>query len=103
MAILSRAGLDDVVAGLPGGPGFPHPEARAVAATCGGVRVVSVYVPNGRVPDSDHYHYKLAWLAALRDTVSADAERDRRVRRHEHRPDRRGRVRPGRVCRRRRT
>ena len=48
VAILSRVGLDDVVAGLPGGPGFPHQEARAVAATCAGVRVVSVYVPNGR-------------------------------------------------------
>ena len=69
VAILSRVGLEDVVAGLPGGPGFPHPEARALAATCGGVRVVSVYVPNGRVPDSDHYHYKLAWLAALRDVL----------------------------------
>jgi exodeoxyribonuclease-3 len=75
VAILSRAGLDDVVLGLPGGPGFPHPEARAVAATCDGVRVVSVYVPNGRAPDSEHYRYKLAWLAALRDMVSAEAER----------------------------
>jgi exodeoxyribonuclease-3 len=71
VAILSRVGLDDVVVGIPGGPGFPHPEARAVAATCGGVRVHSVYVPNGRVPDSDHYHYKLAWLAALREQVGA--------------------------------
>jgi exodeoxyribonuclease III len=70
VAILSRAGLDDVVAGLPGGPGFPHPEARAVAATCGGIRVVSVYVPNGREPDSEHYRYKLAWLASLRETVA---------------------------------
>src|SRR5206468_4567220 len=70
VAILSRAGLDDVVAGLPGAPGFPHPEARAVAATCGGVRVVSVYVPNGRVPDSDHYRYKLDWLASLREAVA---------------------------------
>ena len=69
VAILSRVGLEDEVAGLPGGPGFPHPEARALAATCGGVRVVSVYVPNGRVPDSDHYRYKLAWLAALRDVL----------------------------------
>jgi exodeoxyribonuclease III len=51
--------------------GFPHPEARAVSATCGGVRVHSVYVPNGREPDSDHYHYKLAWLGALRDMVDA--------------------------------
>ncbi|HEV2414330.1 MAG TPA: exodeoxyribonuclease III [Candidatus Dormibacteraeota bacterium] len=65
VAILSRAGLDDVEVGIPGGPGFPHQEARAIAATCGGVRVHSVYVPNGRVPDSEHYRYKLAWLAAL--------------------------------------
>lgn len=71
VALLSRVGLDDVVRGLPGGPGFPHQEARAVAATCGGVRVVSVYVPNGREPDSDHYRYKLDWLAALRDVVAA--------------------------------
>jgi exodeoxyribonuclease-3 len=71
VAILSRAGLEDVVAGLDGAPGFPHPEARAVAATCGGIRVVSVYVPNGRTPGSDHYEYKLAWMASLRDAVAA--------------------------------
>jgi exodeoxyribonuclease-3 len=74
VAILSRTGLDDVVAGLPGAPGFPHPEARAVSATCGGIRVVSVYVPNGRVPDSEHYRYKLEWLASLRDTVAAGGD-----------------------------
>jgi exodeoxyribonuclease-3 len=71
VAILSRAGLDDVVRGIEGGPGFPHPEARAVAATCGGIRVVSVYVPNGRAPGSEHYEYKLAWLAALKEMVAA--------------------------------
>jgi exodeoxyribonuclease III len=71
VAILSRVGLDDVVAGVAGAPGFPSPEARAVSATCGGIRVVTVYVPNGRVPDSDHYRYKLAWLASLREMVSA--------------------------------
>jgi exodeoxyribonuclease III len=71
VAILSRAGLDDVVAGVAGAPGFPHPEARAVSATCGGIRVYSAYVPNGRTPGSDHYHYKLAWLAALRDVLAA--------------------------------
>jgi exodeoxyribonuclease III len=71
VAILSRVGLDDVAKGLPGAPGFPHAEARAIAATCDGIRVVSVYVPNGRVPDSEHYHYKLAWLASLRDAVAA--------------------------------
>ncbi|MBO0771631.1 MAG: exodeoxyribonuclease III [Actinobacteria bacterium] len=71
VAILSRAGLDDVVPGLTGAPGFPGPEPRAIAATCGGVRVHSVYVPNGRTPGSDHYRYKLAWLAALRDAIAA--------------------------------
>jgi exodeoxyribonuclease-3 len=71
VAILSRAGLDDVVKGVPGAPGFPDPEARAVSATCGGIRVVSVYVPNGRVPGSDHYEYKLAWLASLREMIAA--------------------------------
>jgi exodeoxyribonuclease III len=74
VAILSRVGLDDVVRGIEGAPGFPNPEARAVSATCGGIRIVSVYVPNGREPDSEHYHYKLAWLAALRDMVAAGPE-----------------------------
>ena len=70
VAILSKVGIDGVVNGIPGGPGFPHQEARAVSATCGGVRVTSVYVPNGREPDSEHYKYKLAWLAALREMVA---------------------------------
>jgi exodeoxyribonuclease III len=74
VAILSRMGLDDVVAGLAGAPGFPEPEARAVSATCGGIRVHCVYVPNGRVPNSEHYRYKLAWLAALEDALSAGPE-----------------------------
>jgi exodeoxyribonuclease III len=71
VAILSRVGLDEVVPGLPGGPGFPEQEARAVSATCDGVRIWSVYVPNGREPDSDHYRYKLEWLAKLREEVEA--------------------------------
>ncbi|MBJ7520623.1 MAG: exodeoxyribonuclease III [Solirubrobacteraceae bacterium] len=71
VAILSKAGLEDVVPGLPDGPGFPHQEARAVWATCGGLRIASVYVPNGREPDSDHYAYKLDWLARLRDIVAS--------------------------------
>ena len=74
VAILSRLGLEDVVPGLAGAPGFPHPEARAVAATCGGIRVFSVYVPNGREPGSEHYAYKLEWLAALREAVAAGPE-----------------------------
>jgi exodeoxyribonuclease III len=74
VAILSRVGLDDVVQGIPGAPGFPHQEARAVAASCGGIRVHSVYVPNGREPDSDHYRYKLAWLGALAEMVGVQGQ-----------------------------
>jgi exodeoxyribonuclease-3 len=74
VAILSRVGLEDVVAGLAGAPGFPDPEARAVSATCGGIRMVSVYVPNGREPGSEHYEYKLAWLGALRDAIAQAPE-----------------------------
>ena len=74
VAIVSRVGLDDVVAGIEGAPGFPNPEARAVSATCDGIRVVSVYVPNGRTPGSEHYQYKLAWLASLREMVAAGAK-----------------------------
>jgi exodeoxyribonuclease-3 len=74
VAILSRVGLEEVVSGVAGGPGFPRPEARAVSATCGGIRMVTVYVPNGRVPGSDHYRYKLAWLASLREMVAAGPE-----------------------------
>jgi exodeoxyribonuclease-3 len=74
VAILSRVGLEDLVAGVAGAPGFPHPEARAVSATCAGIRVFSVYVPNGRVPESEHYFYKLAWLEALREVVGGGPE-----------------------------
>jgi exodeoxyribonuclease III len=74
VAILSRVGMEEVSPGLADAPGFPHPEARAVAATCGGIRVLSVYVPNGREPGSEHYEYKLAWLAALRDAVATGPE-----------------------------
>jgi exodeoxyribonuclease-3 len=74
VAILSRVGLEDVVTGLPGAPGFPRVEARAVSARCGGVLIHSVYVPNGREPDSEHYHYKLRWLAALGEALRAGPE-----------------------------
>jgi exodeoxyribonuclease-3 len=76
VAIASRVGLDDVTNGLLDEPVNPvgtraGPEARAVSATCGGLRITSVYVPNGRTPDDPHYLYKLDWLAALRATVTA--------------------------------
>jgi exodeoxyribonuclease III len=73
VALLSRVGLSDVQVGFPGIPGWaakegvdPAPEARALGATCGGVRVWSLYVPNGRQLGDPHYDYKLAWLEALR-------------------------------------
>jgi exodeoxyribonuclease-3 len=72
VAVLSRVGLDDVTTGFPGEPGFPGTETRAVGATCAGVRVWSVYVPNGRTVDSEHYGYKLAWLAALRTALEPE-------------------------------
>jgi exodeoxyribonuclease-3 len=72
VAIVSRVGLDDVQVGFPGMPGWGDPteaEARAIGATCGGVRVWSLYVPNGRKPDDPHYVYKLDWLARLREAA----------------------------------
>lgn len=79
VALLSRVGLEDVVVGLPGGPGYPEDEAepRAVSATCGPVRVWSVYVPNGREVEHEHYAYKLSWLEALAAAVAEDARGER--------------------------
>lgn len=79
VAILSRVGLADVRNGLLDEPGFlaegtmlPATENRAVAATCGGLRVWSVYVPNGRELGHPHYEYKLRWLGALRVTAERE-------------------------------
>ncbi|MFG3104450.1 exodeoxyribonuclease III [Streptomyces sp. NPDC048182] len=78
VAVLSRVGLADVVKGLPGDPGYEGvSEARALSATCGPVRVWSVYVPNGREVGHAHYAYKLEWLKALRAAVAEDAAGER--------------------------
>ena len=70
VAIISRVGLSDVIENF--ADGVPaDPEARIITATCGGVRVTSVYVPNGRSLDHEHYQYKLRWLAQLRRHVAA--------------------------------
>ena len=74
VAIASRVGLSDVQIGFPGQPGWGEPEeaeARAISAVCGGVRVWSLYVPNGREIDHPHYTYKLQWLARLREAGEA--------------------------------
>jgi exodeoxyribonuclease-3 len=82
VAILSRVGLTDVA------PGFAQPtsdlgtdpsdpvECRLISATCGGVRVSSVYVPNGRSVDSEHYQFKLRWLAQLYEHLKTASDPD---------------------------
>ena len=87
VAILSRVGLDDITRNFAGQPAYDPPpneddqaligeppkiEARAVGATCRGLRIWSVYVPNGRTLDSPHYPYKLEWLAALRTAMQPE-------------------------------
>ena len=79
VAIASRVGLEDVRIGFPGQPGYGEPaerEARAIAATCAGVQVWSLYVPNGREIDHPHYAYKLRWLEALREAGTARLAED---------------------------
>jgi len=74
VALVSRVGLAEVEVGFPDQPTFGDPdpvvEARAIGATCGGVRVWSLYVPHGRAPDHPHYAYKLEWLARLRTAAA---------------------------------
>ena len=62
VAILAREPPTDVVRDI---PGFDDPQRRVLAATCGGVRVIGLYVPNGQSVESDKYQYKLGWLRAL--------------------------------------
>jgi exodeoxyribonuclease III len=79
VAILSRVGLTDPRPGLLDEPGFQPEDAmlaatesRSLGATCGGARIWSVYVPNGREVGHPHYEYKLQWLAALQATIAAE-------------------------------
>lgn len=71
VAIASRVGLEDMQIGFEGQPQWQDAdEARAIGATCGGIRVWSLYIPNGRTLDDPHLPYKLKWLSALRDTAA---------------------------------
>lgn len=86
VAIASREPLEDIEYAFPGMPGFQKgydgddapQEARALGATINGVRVWSLYVPNGRTLNDPHYAYKLRWLEALRqytaDTLAAQPD-----------------------------
>jgi exodeoxyribonuclease-3 len=72
VAILSSVGIDDVAFGF--GDGYADPyegDARLIAATCGGVRVASLYVPNGREVGTDFYDRKLTWYGVLHDWIAA--------------------------------
>ncbi len=86
VAVLSKVGLEDVRRGLVDEPGYRAEDAlvettepRAISAVCGGVRVWSVYVPNGREVGHAHYEYKLRWLEALRSTVDEERGAERVV------------------------
>jgi exodeoxyribonuclease III len=75
VAILSRVGLSGVSVGM--GSEGDDQGTRLIAADCGGVRVLSVYVPNGRSLDSEHYAEKLAWLGQLRSFLDETSAPDR--------------------------
>lgn len=78
VAILSRVGLAEVRRGLVDEPTYEDVvQPRAIGATCAGLRIWSVYVPNGREPGHPHYVYKLRWLEALRATVIAESMAER--------------------------
>jgi exodeoxyribonuclease-3 len=82
VAIASRVGLDDVERTFPEQPAFgkggkdPVQEARAIGATCDGVRVWSLYVPNGRGLQDEHMGYKLNWLDVLKQETAAQLSND---------------------------
>jgi exodeoxyribonuclease III len=73
VAILSRVGIDNVVRGFCEGL-EADPDTRLITATCGGVRMCSVYVPNGRSLDDPHYTYKLSWMERLRHHLDQTGE-----------------------------
>jgi exodeoxyribonuclease III len=79
VAILSKLEPAEVVRGFDEEPGFPDPEARALAITWRDLRFWSIYVPNGRTPDSEHFAYKLAWLGAFRKALEAELEAGRKL------------------------
>ncbi|MHB1089630.1 MAG: exodeoxyribonuclease III [Ilumatobacteraceae bacterium] len=72
VAIVSKVGISDVVTNF--SIGEPDAEARIITARCGTCLVTSVYVPNGRALDHDHYQYKLRWMKQLKDHLGAVAK-----------------------------
>jgi exodeoxyribonuclease-3 len=72
VALLSRTAPQDVVHNI---PGFDDPQARVIAATVDGLRVVGAYFPNGQAPGSEKFAYKMGWLQALQDWLRAELAR----------------------------
>ena len=86
VALISRVGLSDVRTELPGVPSWPEDEtgvveARALGGVVGdGLRIWSLYVPNGRELGHPHYDYKLRWLEALRAEGARELAEDPQAR-----------------------
>jgi len=78
VAILSRVGLEDPLSGFDDG-GEPDQDARIIWATCGGVRVASAYIPNGREIGHEHYQYKLEWLSRLREHLEQNHMKEEKI------------------------
>ncbi len=76
VALLSRTEATDVVRNI---PGFEDPQARVIAATVAGLRVVGAYFPNGQAPGSDKFAYKMAWQSALHDWLRDELARHPRL------------------------
>jgi exodeoxyribonuclease-3 len=78
VAILSKVGIDSPMFGFCEGL-EPDTDTRLVTAVCGGVKVSSVYVPNGRALGDPHYDYKLSWLSRLREHLDNTASPDDKI------------------------
>lgn len=76
VALLTREPASDIVRNI---PGFADEQARVIAGTVGGVRVIGGYFPNGQAPDSEKFVYKMAWLDALHDWLRGELERHERL------------------------
>ena len=76
VALLARQPIEDVARDI---PGFEDEQKRVIAATIGGIRVVSVYVVNGQALGTDKYAYKLRWLTALHEYLAGEAQRHPRL------------------------
>lgn len=76
VALLTRGAANDVVRNI---PGHDDAQARVLAATVDGVRIIGVYVPNGQAPGSEKFVYKMRWLDALRAWIAGELARHPRL------------------------